>query len=49
MGEINLSGNNHAIVIDYKTNIGAMKIAIPTLNTEKNKRDTELFYMDGPR
>lgn len=49
VGEINLSGNKHAIVIDYKTNIGALKIAIPTLNPEKNKRDTELFYMDGPR
>ena len=49
IGEITLSGNTHAIVIEYQTNIGFIKIAIPSLNSETNKRDKELFYMDGPK
>jgi len=49
IGDITLSGNIHAIVIEYKTNVGFTKISIPSLNLETNKRDKHLFYMDGPK
>ena len=49
IGDITLSGNVHAAVIEYKTSIGQFKICIPSIDPETNKRDMELFYMDGPK
>jgi hypothetical protein len=43
IGEIVVSGNEHALLFEYATPIGRFEIAIPTLRADSHERDGALF------